>query len=147
MGLIDKIRQYNKNKKIEKIKNNPDYILKIKEPSEEFMLTAINSHEDTISKYPNISEKYQLAHIKRWGGNSVFKIVHPTDNVLIEAIKDNFNVFYKLNNPSNYVCKAAMNLKLECFLKIKNVQFVSLYMCWYKVTIIQNHLMKVHNEK
>ena len=120
MSIKDKIKEHKKKKKIEKVIKNPSFLIKEKNQTEELQIVAVNNHDYMIRYFPNASEKVQLAHIFRWGGKSVFSIIDPTEKVLIEAIKDDFNVFYELENPADNICKAALDLDINCYTKMTN---------------------------
>ena len=113
MSFKEKIEAFKKRRKIEKIKKNPNFIMKEKNQNEELQIEAVNHYDYIIRYFNNASEKVQLAHIAKWGGKSVFSIKKPTDNVIIEAMKDDFSVFYMLDNPNDTICKAALDLNIK----------------------------------
>ena len=120
MGLKEKMEQRKKNKKIEKVMKNPKFLMKEKNQTEELQLVAVNNYDYMIKYFPNASEKVQLAHVAKWGGKSLFSIDNPMDSVVIAAIRDDFNVFYDLENPNDDICKAALDIDIKCYTKMNN---------------------------
>ena len=86
MSLVDKIKDYNRRKLIEKVKSNPSFVSKMKNPDEEIQLVAVDTYNYIIKYFSNASEKVQLAHVNRWGAAYFFNIVNPCDNAKIASI-------------------------------------------------------------
>ena len=59
MGLVDKIKQFNRKRQIEKVKTNPSYIAYKKNPDEELQLIAVDCYDYIIQYFPNASIKVQ----------------------------------------------------------------------------------------
>ncbi len=119
MGLVDKLKEYNKKRLIEKMHNDITVLRKISIDIE-LQLIAVSISSDAIKYFDDPCDEVQLAHINKWGALAISNIERPSERVMIEAIKKDINAFYCIKSPSAGACRAAIDIDPNCFIKIQH---------------------------
>jgi hypothetical protein len=89
------------------LKNYPDKIKEIENPTEKQILIAVDAKPSLIKFIKNPSEKAQISAVK-WSPHFLKDIKNPTEKVLIAAVEEDGDVITLIKNPSEKVQLAAV---------------------------------------
>ncbi len=113
------INDYSEDIQLKIIKNNPELIKIINNPSNEFLIKATETNELIITNILNPTEEVQLAIVDK-DASLIKYIVNPSVKVQIEALKRNPNIFKLIKNPTEEVQLFATKQNGSLIRHIKN---------------------------
>ena len=129
------------NKLLTAISNNPMLISKIKNPSEQVQLAAIQTYANAIKYIKTPTEQVQLAAVQQ-NGHAIKYIENPTEQVQLAAVNQNGYAIEYIKNPSEQVQLAAVEQDGDAIRHITNpseqVQLAAVQQNGHAIKYIEN---------